>query len=149
MNVALGKPKVEYKDLSSQSSQWEEFETPLVDSTQLEESEGDVNEVKAEGGGLIDRLQNMSSVSFTIKLVQTDSAEPPIPSVNGVITKNYAVRVTPLDETLAGFELPKCAVSLTRSYTPKEGIVFTYKFTGLVPDDGGEILVPYAKNQQQ
>ena len=58
---------------------------------------------------------------------------------------NYAVRLTPEDETCEGFLMENCAVSVEESWSSADGKLLKYTFDGLKPTTG-KICKPYTKS---
>lgn len=124
---------------------WKLVDTPKEGTTDMSTQEGSNTEYTEEGGGLVDRYQQKSKYTLKIDLFAKKGMSKPIPDDNGVITKNYAIRVTPEDPECLGFVMWKCAVSCLSSYKVADGIIWQYSFAGLLNDVSSQIMDDYVK----
>lgn len=141
MILKWGKPLLEIiklvdGEIPSSSPQWTALDNPKADTTTLETTEGDVVEANGEGGELVDAYIKASSYQLSFQLFAKRDAEKPIEDEDGVILDEYAIRLTPEDDTLPGFMLPKCRVSVVDSYTAADGELWQYTFRALKPTTG-------------
>lgn len=141
MILKWGKPLLEIiklvdGEIPSSSPQWTTLDNPKEDTTTLETTEGDVVEANGEGGELVDAYIKASSYQLSFQLFAKRDAEKPIEDEDGVILDEYAIRLTPEDDTLPGFMLPKCRVSVVDSYTAADGELWQYTFRALKPKTG-------------
>lgn len=141
MILKWGKPLLEIiklvdGEIPSSSPQWTTLDNPKEDTTTLETTEGDVVEANGEGGELVDAYIKASSYQLSFQLFAKRDAEKPIEDEDGVILDEYAIRLTPEDDTLPGFMLPKCRVSVVDSYTAADGELWQYTFRALKPNTG-------------
>lgn len=141
MILKWGKPLLEIiklvdGEIPSSSPQWTALDNPVEDSTQLETTEGDVIEATGEGGELVDAYIKASTYQLTFQLFAKRGAEKPIEDEDGVILDEYAIRLTPEDDTLPGFMLPKCRVSVVDTYNAADGERWQYTFRALKPTTG-------------
>ena len=60
----------------------------------------------------------------------------PIEDEDGVVVDNYAVRLTPEDETLEGFIIEKSSVSVEKNWSSEDGETLKYTFEALKPATG-------------
>lgn len=141
MILKWGKPLLEIiklvdGEIPSSSPQWTALDNPKENTTTLGTTEGDVTEANGEGGELVDAYVKASSYQLTFQLFAKRDAEKPIEDNDGVILDEYAIRLTPEDDTLPGFMLPKCRVSVVDSYTAADGELWQYTFRALKPTTG-------------
>lgn len=102
----------------------------------METTEGDVTEANGEGGELVDAYIAASTYRLSFQLYAKRNAEKPIEDEDGVILDEYAIRLTPEDDTLPGFMLPRCRVSVVDTYTAADGERWQYTFRALKPTTG-------------
>lgn len=141
MILKWGKPLLEIiklvdGEIPSSSPQWTALDNPVQDSTQLATTEGDVAEANGEGGELVDAYVKASTYSLTFQLFAKKGSAKPIEDEDGVILDEYAIRLTPEDDTLPGFMLPKCRVSVVDTFTAADGERWQYTFRALKPTTG-------------
>ena len=149
MILKWGKPLLEIiklvdGEIPSASPQWTALDNPVQNSTQLETTEGDVTEANGEGGELVDAYVKASTYSLTFQLFAKKGSEKPIEDEDGVILDEYAIRLTPEDDTLPGFMLPRCRVSVVDTFTSADGERWQYTFRALKPTTG-KMKQEYAK----
>lgn len=123
-------------EIPSSSPQWTALDNPVQGSTTLETDEGDVTEANGEGGELVDAYIAASTYRLSLQLFAKRDAEKPIEDEDGVILDEYAIRLTPEDDTLPGFMLPRCRVSVVDTYTAADGERWQYTFRALKPTTG-------------
>lgn len=145
--LSIGKPTIEIAELDKDGNKgpWIQIDTPKDGTTSLETSEGDSADYNEEGGALVDRYVKQSTYTLTLELFAKKGFSKPIPDKNGVVTKNYAIRLTPEDPECKGFIMHKCSVSCLDSFTVADGMSWVYNFAGLVSDETEEILDEYIK----
>jgi hypothetical protein len=121
--------------------------TPVQDSFTLTVEEGNKLEAFIEGGERIAVRQDSNKYTFEFQVYLGGDLEKPIPDVDGRILSEYAIRVIPENPTLKGFLMERAAVSVTETFTSKDGHRATYKFEALKPAEGNmlkEYLAPVA-----
>lgn len=140
--LSYGKPTIEIAELdaSDNMSPWVKIDVPKDGTTSMETQEGDNTEYLEEGGGLVDSYRKASKYSLNFELYAKKGAQKPINDVNGVISKNYAVRLTPEDPETYGFVLWKCSVSCVETHTVADGMMWKYTFNGLAAKDRTKIM---------
>lgn len=147
MILPVGKPTIEIAELDEDGNKgaWQAIDVPVDGTTSLETEEGERTEYLEEGGGVVDAYQKQSKYTLNFTLYAKKGVEKPIADNNGVIVKNYAIRLTPEDPECKGFIMHKCSVSCQETYTSADGVRWAYKFSGLVSEDTAEILDEYIK----
>ena len=114
------------------------------DSSSLKTTPGTPLKIYREGHALVQQKQNVSEYVFECSMFLLSGASKPIADTNGVILPNYTLRLTPEDNTMPGFIMRKCNVSVEEGWTSKEGKLLKYTFTGLLPVSGN-ICEDYTK----
>lgn len=145
--ISWGKPKVEIVECSENgyipdSPEWVTLPTPVINSSKLDTQEGDKKEAKIEGGEVIASRQDASKFTFEVELYQTDDFAEPIEQTNGVVTKCYAVRLTPEQTGAKGFLIERASVVVQQTWSADDGGKIKYTFTALKPKTG-EMLKPH------
>lgn len=145
-NLTWGKPTVEIAPYVNGAlpavPTWTALPDLRQDSAKLTPTKGTKLEAIAEGGDTIDVKYQKNKFSFDCEVFVQKDAVKPITDVDGVIDTNYAIRLTPEDNTLTGWQLDKTYVTVETSWTSKDGTMLKYSFEGLKPAAGG-ILKEY------
>lgn len=145
--LSWGKPKVEYAKSTGTSTDpttWDTMPEIKEDSASLEVTEGELIEATEEGGAVVDSRRKANKYKFTLDVYVKKGGTRPIADTNGIITDNYAVRVTPEDTACEGFILRKTNVTVAERWTAAEGKMLRYTFDGIKPDaTDGIICKPY------
>lgn len=143
--LAWGKPKVEFGLLGASDaapSTWTEM-TPIVqDSSKLTTTKGNKREATGEGGEVVDSAYEKNKYSFELEIFFKKGATKPISDTDGVVAGNYAVRLTPEDNTIEGFIMDKTVVSVEETWDAKTGKKLKYMFEGITPASG-TVVKPY------
>ena len=138
--INWGKPTIEIVKLENgaipSSPSWTKLDTPVEGTTTLETTEGEKTEALDEGGAVVDTRKKKNKYSLKFSLFEKKGKEKPIEDEDGVITDEYAIRVTPEDSSTPGFILKKCSVSVQYTYNAADGGRFAYTFDALTPDQG-------------
>lgn len=140
--LSYGKPKIEIAELDADDNMapWVTIDIPKDGTTSMETQEGDNTEYLEEGGGLVDSYRKASKYTLNFELYAKKGFQKPIVDVNGVVTKNYAVRLTPEDPETYGFVLWKCSVSCVETHTVADGMLWKYTFNGLAAKGKTKIM---------
>lgn len=137
--LSWGKPKVEYGETNADgaaATSWEEMPEIKEDSASLDVTEGELIQATEEGGEVVDARRKANKYVFVLDLFVKKGDKRPIPDTNGIIAKNYSVRLTPEDPECEGFILDKTNVTVTERWTAAEGKILHYTFDGIKPKDG-------------
>ena len=144
-----GKMTVEIAPLTTSGiGTYKEIFTPVQGSFALNVEEGDKLEAFIEGGERIAVRSSANKYSFEFQVYVTNDLPKPIADTDGMITSEYAIRVTPEDATLTGFLMERAAVSVTETFTSEEGHRATYTFNALKPETGA-MLKPYTVTEEE
>lgn len=139
--LSYGKPLIELApvDIDGNIGRWFAIDTPKENTSNLETSAGDKTEYIEEGGGLVDSYQKKSKYTLKFELFGKKGKTKPIKDNNGVITQNYAARITPEDPSTLGLFMPRCSASCDETWSTQDGILWKYSFDGLLSPDYEEI----------
>ena len=137
ITIGWGKPKIEVKKAGE--STWEEFATPVEDTTQLETTQGDKLEATVEGGENEAVKYKANTYQLTFNVRQAPERTDPIADVDGVVADEYAVRVTPENATAIGITIDRAAVNVQTTFSSADGLVKVYTFDVLKPTTGNQI----------
>lgn len=129
--VGWGKPRIFIKDLDATTQKWEELDTPVEDSTQLETTKGDKQEAKIEGGENEDVKYGKNTYALTFNIRATKGRKRPISDEDGVVAHNYAIALQPEDPEVQGFCMKKATVSVEDTFSTADGGVWAYTFDAL------------------
>ena len=142
--IAWGRPQIEISKLSAEGepTTWEVVDNPVENSSKLNAEAGDKKEAKGEGGEIVDTKTGKNKYSFEFELYSKKGKAKPIADEDGVVSDNYAVRLTPEDATLEGFILDKTSVSVTDTWDAENGKKWKFAFSALSPKTGN-ICKPY------
>lgn len=138
--ISWGKPKIEVAPFVDgvlpATPTWSEFPTSKEGSSQLTTTKGNKQEAKGEGGELVDVRYSHNSYSLVTEVFVKVGDTRPIQDADGVVAVNYAVRLTPEDETAEGFVLDKTKVSVEETWNSTDGKLLKYTFDALKPTTG-------------
>lgn len=138
VTVGWGKPTIKVKKVSGGVA-WEEFATPVEDSTTLEATQGDKMEARIEGGEneAVKYKANTYQLSFQVR--QVPERTDPITEVDGVVNDEYSVQVIPENSEAIGVQIDRASVNVQTSFNAQDGLVKTYTFDALKPDTGATV----------
>jgi len=123
---------------------WVAFPVIVEKTAQLNTEKGAKSEALGEGGEVIDTRYQKNKYSFECEVFVKRDDEKPIADADGLITTNYAIRLTPEDDTLEGWIMEAAAVSIVETWSSDIGKKWKYTFDGVKPA-AGNILKPYTK----
>lgn len=146
--LSWGKPTVEFTEskLGVPGSTWTAFGEIVEGTAQLETTEGEIIEATEEGGIVVDSRRKASKYKLSLELFVKKGDTKPIDDDNGIITKNYAVRVTPEDPECEGFVFDNTNVSVFETWNSADGKRRKYIFDAIKPADD-KIIKPYVKGK--
>lgn len=145
--LSWGKPTIKYATSTNgaPSEQWTELDTPKIDSTNLETTEGDSKEAKEEGGAVVDAVYDVAdyTLKFTLFVKKVDGGEfqTPLSPVNGKVNGEYAFQVIPEDPQCSGIQIDKSRVTVLTTYNSNDGIELTYTCRALRPASGDIVKI--------
>lgn len=141
--LSWGKPLLEVGDTAA-SPTFAELAGTIVEGTaQLVTNKGTKKEAKEAGGGVVDVRYDKNSYTFSVEFYAI--GEKPLVDTDGLVEGNKALRLTPEDDTLAGFIMDKTVVTVEDTFSDADGKKWKYTFDGLKPTTGN-ILKPYTKS---
>lgn len=148
--LSWGKPTIETCKLTNgdlpSDPTWKPMPEIVTDTTKLNTEPGEKKEAIAEGGDIVDVRYSKSKYTLEFELFVKKGDSKPIEDEDGVILENYAVRLTPEDDTCEGFLIDNSSVSCVETWSSADGKRWKYTFSGLKPKTG-KILKPYLKSQ--
>jgi len=148
MVLTWGKPTIEIAPYVNgalpATPTWTAIDTPKEDSAKLTTAKGTKKEAKIEGGELKDLKYAKNAYTFEFELQKGRGEDKPIEDEDGVVSNNYAVRLTPEDDTLEGFIIEKATVTVEDNWSGADGTTWKYTFEALKPATGN-MLKPYTK----
>ena len=138
VTVGWGKPAIKVKKVNGGVA-WEEFATPVENSTSLEATQGDKMEAKIEGGEneAVKYKANTYQLSFQVR--QVPERTDPIDEVDGIVQDEYAVQVIPENAAAIGVQIDRASVNVQTSFDSENGLVKTYTFDALKPTSGATV----------
>jgi hypothetical protein len=136
--ISWGQPTLEYAQLKADGTldTWTQLPTPVQDSTQLTTEQGNKLEAPLEGGELYDVRYDKNKYTLVFELYKGTDVTQPISDDDGIITSEYAIRLTPEDPTVPGFQMLRCAVSVLNTWASNIGQKWQYTFQALKPATG-------------
>lgn len=145
--LTWGQPKVEIVKCTTENipgDDWADIAGAIKQGTATLSTEaGERTEALDEGGAVVDVRVAKNKYTFTFTMFGQRGVEKPIPDDNGLISDNYAVRLTPEDSTLPGFIINCASVTLLESWTSADGTLWEYSFSALMPGGNKKMLEPY------
>lgn len=147
--LSWGKPKIEYATSTGgeagASASWTEFDTPKEDTTQLTTTAGEEVTATEEGGAIVDTRYKKTTYQLEFDLFVKKGTERPFTDSDGVISGEYAIRITPEDDTCEGIQIDRCVISVEESYTAADGKIMHFVCKCLKPKSGNTVK-PYTKS---
>ncbi|MBS9774943.1 MAG: hypothetical protein KGV59_07315 [Tenacibaculum sp.] len=142
--LSWGKPKLEISKLdeNGDATTWVIVDTPVENTTKMNVEKGERKEAKEEGGAAVDVRVGKNKYNLEFELYAKKGKSKPIEDEDGRITDNYAIRLTPEDETQKGFVMDNSSVSVEETWDSENGGKWKYSFQGLKPKTG-KIVKPY------
>ena len=139
--LSWGEPTIEFIELAADGSvptsgDWSSMPEIRQGTCTLETEEGERTEALDEGGDLVDVHIAKSRYTLTMEVFIQKGADKPIEDEDGIITKEYAVRLTPEDDKARGFIMKRCSVTLRETWNSTDGGTWVYTFTAIKPKDG-------------
>lgn len=147
--LSWGKPTVEFTEsvAGAPSASWTEMPEIVEGTSTLETTEGELIEATQEGGAVVDSRRKANKYKFSVELFVKKGDKKPIDDVDGVIAKNYAVRVTPEDPECEGFIFDNSNVSVVETWNAADGKRWKYTFDAIKPASGA-LNKPYVKEAE-
>lgn len=147
--LSWGKPTVEFTEsvAGAPSTSWTEMPEIVEGTSTLETTEGELIEATQEGGAVVDSRRKANKYKFSVELFVKKGDKKPIDDVDGVIAKNYAVRVTPEDPECEGFIFDNSNVSVVETWNAADGKRWKYTFDAIKPASGA-LNKPYVKEAE-
>lgn len=144
--LSWGKPLIEYATSTSGApgTTFTAFPTPKEDTTQLSTTKGDKVEAKEEGGAVVEAKYKANSYELVFDLFVKKGDTRPIADVDGVISGDYTIRLTPEDDATEGFIIDVATLSVEESWTAADGKILKYTASAKKPASGA-MLKPYTK----
>lgn len=148
--LSWGKPLVEFtKSVNGAPSTepaavWTAFSEIKEGTAQLTVEEGEKVQATEEGGEVIDTRVKKNKYIFELQLFAKKGDEKPIEDADGIISENYAVRLTPEDNACEGFLIENATVTLQETWNAADGKLWLYRFSAIKPQSGNT-LKPYTK----
>lgn len=145
--ITWGKPLVEFGLTGEEDAAPSSFKTmPTAEENTvlLTTVKGSANELYGEGHELVARKMQKSYKQLAMSVFIPSGTEEPIPDEDGVVKDEYAVRLTPEDDTLEGFIMRKCSVEVEEEWSSAKGKMLKYIFSSLKPKTG-KMIEKYKK----
>lgn len=144
MKLSWGKPIVEIAKITDGLiGTYQAVPTPVQDSSKLTPTAGDKQEAPVEGGDLEDVKYGKNKYTFEFEERKAKDRNMPIAHNDGVVLDEYALRLTPEDPSVPGFQIPRGRFHVEDSWNAKEGETWKYVMDALIPTDGGNKVRPY------
>lgn len=141
--LSWGKPKLEYATSTGgeagTSASWTELDTPKEDTTQLTTTAGEEVTATEEGGAVVDTRYKKTTYQLEFDLFVKKGQEKPFTDSDGVISGEYALRLTPEDESCEGILIDRCVIRVEESYTAADGKMMHFVCKALKPKTGNTV----------
>lgn len=146
--LSWGKCKIETTPSVSgapgESAEWVEIDTPKEDTTKITPTAGAEKTATEEGGDLVDYRRGKNTYVLEFDLFVKKGVTRPFTDDDGVISGEYAFRITPEDDTCEGAQIDRSVVSVEESYSTADGKLLHYVAKCLKPATG-KTVKPYTK----
>lgn len=144
--LSWGKPTIEFGKCGANGAaptEWTKLEYPLVEnSTKLTPTKGEKKEAKVEGGEVEAIRYGRSTFVFEFEIRAAKGRVKPIMDEDGVVTGEYAFRLTPEDAACEGLLIERSVVSVEDTFDTAEGKKWKYTVDVLKPASGAQVK-PY------
>lgn len=144
--LSWGQPTIEYATSTkgTPAEQWTAIDTPKEDTTKLTATAGTEKTATEEGGDIIDSRPGKNTYEFEFDLFVKKGGKRPFEDEDGVVSGEFAFRLTPEDEENEGFQIDRSTVRCEESYSAADGILLHYVAKVLKPATGKSVK-PYTK----
>lgn len=139
--LSWGKCSIEYAVSTDgkPADTWTTIDTPKVDTTTLTPTAGDETTAQEEGGDIIDVRYGKTTYEFTFTLFVKKGKKRPFEDEDGLISGEYAFRVTPEDDTCEGIQIDRSVVRCEENYSTADGKTLVYTAKVLKPATGQQV----------
>lgn len=129
-----------------QDGAWIQLPVPKEGTTAVNPTQGDKQEAKEEGGGIVDTRRSKSTFELVYDLFVKKGEQMPFEEykVDGVIMGEYAVAVQPAeDPSVQGVYMGNTALSTAPGMSSTEGAYETYTHSARIPtgDDVAKVII--------
>lgn len=144
--LSWGKPTIEFASSTkgAPAETWKAIDTPKEDTTKLTPTAGTEKTATEEGGDLVDSRTGKNTFQFEFDLFVKKGGTRPFEDVDGVISGEFAFRLTPEDDENEGFQIDRSTVRCEESYAAADGKLLHYVVKVLKPATGKSVK-PYTK----
>lgn len=115
---------------------------PVENSTKLTPTKGEKKEAKVEGGENEAVKYAKNTYVFEFEIRAAKGRTKPIPDEDGVVSGEYAFRLTPENPECEGFLIERSTVSVEDTFDTAEGKKWKYTADVLKPKEGNQVK-PY------
>ena len=122
---------------------WINLPTPVQDSTVLTPTAGERMEAPIEGGALEAVLYKRNTYEFRFEIRALKGRNKPVEDFDGVVSGEYALRLTPMDPTNKGIQIDRMTMRMEQTWSATDGEKWLYICSVLAPVDGTEQVKPY------
>ena len=144
MNLSWGKPIIEIAPITDGViGAFVAIPNPVQDSSKLTPTTGEKIEAPTEGGDNEDVKYCKNKYAFEYEIRKAKGKIMPIDHNDGVVGKEYALRITPEDPTVKVFQMARTSVHVEPSWDAKNGEKWKYVHDSLIPYDGGNQVREY------
>lgn len=132
--------KISVNGVPDAESEWQELRTPKEGTTSLNATEGTDVEAIVEGGEVIDSITGATNYTFEWEEYDEKGQAPSFPDVDGIVSGEFALQVLPArDESCPGFQIDRCTIKSSSSYTTADGQRTKYTAKPLKPAQGNTV----------
>jgi len=143
--ISWGKPTVEVADSVDKAPGTEFTAFPIIKegTATLTTTKGTQIEATGEGNERVDIRFAPNTYSFSFEVfVKKGDATRTLDAVDGTITGDKTIRLTPEDPTNEGFIIDCARATVDETWTSADGKTLTYTFEGIKPATGN-VVKPY------
>lgn len=140
VTLSWGKPRIRVRKIGE--TKWDEFATPVEDSTKLSTTPGDKLEAKIEGGGKEASKTKKNTYQLVFNVRQAPERTDPIEHEDGVVNDEYEIQIIPENLKAKGRHIKRASVSVQEEFDAANGDVNIYTFDVLQPSDGTKQIEP-------
>lgn len=141
--LSWGKSKLAYKTSANgapaSEGDWAEVDTPKEDTLKVTASSGEEVTATEEGGDLVDSFFKSTSYEIEFDLFVKKGGTSPFTATNGIVSGEYAFKITPPNEDCVGIQIDRCVLRVEDNYSAADGIIKHYVGKCLKPASGNII----------
>ncbi len=139
MKINFGTPKIEYcRSVNGRPfGQWKVLDLPKQSTSNLDTADGTTTQAIDESGKVIDQFTQAGASTLAFELFRKKGLAFPFADVNGVVSDEYAFRVSSaVDANAPAYQIDRASVYAKKTWSVADGYRKAYTVTALEPAEG-------------